>query len=93
MRAKELGYGPSNWEAQATEEAENLEFCARITEMAAMGATIGQAVSTTIDYWTPMQYLGNEVASGNEGWGEYGSAKRLIQEFVGFQGWTGVKAK
>ncbi|MDY2913038.1 MAG: extracellular solute-binding protein [Candidatus Enteromonas sp.] len=93
IRAKELGYGPTNREAQATEEAKSLEFSARIAEMTAMGATIGQAISTAIGYWDPMRNLGLEITSGNEGWGEYGSAQRLIQEFVSYQGWTSVKAK
>ena len=88
-----MGYGPTNREAQATEEAKSLEFAARIAEMTAMGATISQAANTTGDFLSPMQNLGLEITSGNEGWGEYGSAKRLIQEFVSFQGWTSVKAE
>ena len=91
-RAKDLKYGPSNLEAQATEDAKGLEFSARIADMAAKGATIGQAINTTGDFWTPMQNLGNEVTSGKEGWGDAGSAKRLIQTFVSNQGWTNVKA-
>ena len=93
VRAKELGYGPTNREAQATEEAKSLEFAARIAEMTAMGATISQGANTAIGYWDPMQNLGLEITSGNEDWGEYGSAQSLIQNLVSCQGWTGVKAK
>ncbi|MDY2913037.1 MAG: extracellular solute-binding protein [Candidatus Enteromonas sp.] len=92
-RAKVLGYGPSNWEAQATEEAKGSEFTARIAEMAQMGATFNLTANTTLDFWPPMEILGREVVNGEEGWGEYGTAQRLIQILFDCHGWTNVKTE
>lgn len=91
-RAAELKYGPSNLEAQADDAAKSLEFTAKIAEQAAMSATIGQAINTTGDFWTPMQNLGNIVTDGSEGWGDMGSAARVIQALVSNIGWTSTKA-
>lgn len=88
IRMDDLQYGPSNLELLASEDVKKLPFVEKIGEMEKAGRTHSQALSTTDDFWTPMQNLGGLITNGKETWGDYANAGKALDALVSNQGWV-----
>lgn len=80
-----LGYGPSNLELTATITEDELPFVACVNEQAAAGKTVSQALTTTADFWTPLQEFGGYIKARS--WGTLKTSRAALSALINKTGW------